>query len=182
MAFSTRRGRPRRIQQDTRDLGTAELRRNHALGTTTEPIDLCVQKKLITPAQHWCGLHLRWLYTIRYGAPSLTTHYILEATSSGPAQDCDAWRIQREQEYRQAVDLLHRYRRYEPVMRVSVYNELPAFLNPALMQRAWSQPALASRLHTVHTRLQEGLELLVGHWKRTTDDTAAATTSQRETI
>ena len=75
MAFSTRRGRPPRPRLDDNDNGTPELQFKRALGVTREPIDLCLERNLITPDHHWCSLHLRWLYTLRYGAPAITTRY-----------------------------------------------------------------------------------------------------------
>jgi hypothetical protein len=131
-----------------------------------EPIDLCLQKQLITTEQHWCGLHLRWLYTLRYGAPSLTTHYIPREEKSGPTEDDPHWRAQREEEYRLAIALLKRGLHYEPVMQLCIYNERPAFLNTALLELAWEQPVLAARLENQRTWLVEGLTLLARHWKR----------------
>ena len=166
MAFSTLRGRPRKPCNDN-DPGTPELRLKHALRLTAEPIDLCLEKKLITPSQHWSGLHLRWLYTLRYGAPSLTIFY---ADSPSPArgalQEDPAWRALREKEYAEAVMLLKTQRRYECTLRLCVYNESPAFLDARLLRQAANQPALATRLLQAHAELREGLRLLAHHWQR----------------
>lgn len=166
MAFSTQRGRPRKPVLDY-DPGTPELRLKHALQLTSEPIDICLEKGLITPQQHWCGLHLRWLYTLRYGAPSLTTRYTDTCQPASPQPTDDpTWRAMREREYLDATALLKRTRHYECVLRLSIFNELPAFLNPRLLGRAKEQMPLAEQLATAHARLRDGLDILSHHWKR----------------
>ena len=166
MAFSTQRGRPRKPLNDN-DVGTPELRLKHALRLTAEPIDLCLEKRLITEQQHWCGLHLRWLYTLRYGAPKLTTIYVdPHEPGSAPLREDEDWRAMREREYGLATDLLKTQRRYECVMRLAVYNERPAFLDQTLYERALHEPPLAQELSRMHLRLRDGLELLVKHWQR----------------
>lgn len=166
MAFSTLRGRPRTAPAPTTDPGTPELRLKHALGLTAEPIDLCLEKQLITADQHWCGLHLRWLYTLRYGAPSLSTRYADKDTATTAAQEDPTWRAMREQEYQAAVALLTLARCYECVMRLCVFNELPPFLNPRLRTRSWQNPALVTELTRHHAQLREGLDILAAHWRR----------------
>ena len=165
MAFSTLRGRPRARVIDS-DPGTPELRMKHAVGATAEPIDLCLTRALITPDQHWCGLHLRWLYTLRYGAPSLTTRYADRMEGAAPTEDADIWRALREREYHEAIIALTQQRRYEPVMRLCVYNELPAFLSPALQRRAWDDAKLTHQLLRSHHTLREGLDILTKQWRR----------------
>ncbi len=165
MAFSTQRGRPRNALPHI-DVGTPELRLKHALRLTAEPIDLSLEKKLITAEQHWCGLHLRWLYTLRYGAPNLTTYYTDRAQSGSPAIDDPLWRAQREREYMEASHRLKSSRYYERVMRLCVHNELPAFLSPALTARAKTNPALARELIHTHTQLRNGLDVLALLWRR----------------
>jgi hypothetical protein len=166
MAFSSRRGRPPKPAAATSDPGTAELRLKHALGLTAEPIDRCLERQLITPAQHWCGLHLRWLYTIRYGAPIVTTRYAADSDLAPRADDDPQWRNEREREYAEARIILRERQFYEPVMRLCIYNESPVFLSDALRKQAWQQPALAKRLEHAHRTVCAGLDLLAVHWKR----------------
>jgi hypothetical protein len=165
MAFTTQRGRPRTTAPAT-DCGTPELRMKHALGLTAEPIDLCLEKKLITADHHWCGLHLRWLYTLRYGAPSLTTRYSDDNGMDTPTTQDPTWRAMRESEYHEARQLLMNQRYYEPVMRLAIFNELPAFLSPTLQARAWNEPKLVHMLTEQRCQLRAGLELLTQHWRR----------------
>lgn len=164
MAFSTSRGRPR-INQAATDIGTPELRLKHALGLTAEPIDLCIARALITTEQHWCGLHLRWLYTLRYGAPVLTTRYADKAESPITQDEAQQWRELREMEYHESIALLKQRQRFECVMRVCVFNELPAFLSHTLCKRASSDVALAHQLMQTHRKMVEGLDILVHHWR-----------------
>ncbi len=165
MGFTTRRGRPPKSPERV-DLGTPELRFKQACGVTAEPIDLCRDRQLITPQQHWSGLHLRWLYTIRYGAPHLTTHYGDAAEKAGNAPDDPTWRQSREAEYHAATALLQQQLHYEPVMRLCIYNEQPRFLLPRLQQNAWKNIRLAEQLAAEHRQLCDGLELLCQHWKQ----------------
>jgi hypothetical protein len=165
MGFSSTRGRPRTYRCPT-DTGTPELRLKHALGLTAEPIDLCLTRGLINTDQHWCSLHLRWLYTLRYGAPNLTTRYIDRPQMGAPTEEHPKWREMREQEYQEAISMLKQQQRFEPVMRICVFNELPAFLSPALRSRARSEAALASQLSIGHRTFCEGLDILVHHWRR----------------
>lgn len=166
MAFSTQRGRPRAPEKPSTDFGTPELRLKHALRLTAEPIDLCLERNAITEAQHWCGLHLRWLYTLRYGAPSITTHYINRDTTPAAAAEDPIWRALREQEYTDAAHLLKTRHHYERVMRLAVFNELPAFLSAHMRHQAHHNHALSKTMAQQREQLREGLELLVTHWQR----------------
>ena len=165
MAFTTRRGRPARAKADARDAGTPELQFKRALGLTSEPIDQCLERGIITPDHHWCGLHLRWLYTLRYGAPVTTTRYADSTLAAAPSQETPEWRIEREREYQEAVRILQQAGRYECVMRLCVFNESPVFLAVSLTSRAKHEPALAQQLNQRRELLLEGLELLASRWR-----------------
>lgn len=165
MAFTTQRGRPRPALPPV-DLGTPELRLKHSLRITVEPIDLCLEKELISQEQHWCGLHLRWLYTLRYGAPSLTTYYTdHEARSPIPQMDDPEWRSQRELEYHQAVRLLKEHKYYECIMRLTIFNERPAFLSHKLKIKSDKNHLLSSELERLTKNIRDGLDLLAQHWR-----------------
>ncbi len=166
MAFSRQRGRPPQPKRDVLDHGTPELQHKRALQLTDEPIDLCLNKRLITPEQHRSALHLRWLYTLRYGAPVVTTHYENHACRPRTADEPQAWRTEREQEYLAAVTMLQQAKRYECVMRVCIFNETPAFLNRMLLARSWNEPALATRIGETQQLFSEGLQLLTQLWRK----------------
>ena len=166
MAFTTRRGRPPSARREE-DLGTPETRLKHALRFTAEPIDLCLEREIISREHHWCGLHLRWLYTLRYGAPNLTSAYATMRDGAYEAKlEDEAWRAMREREYHEAAQLLKARRRYECVMRLAVFNERPAFLNPAMQARSSQQPALAHALEQLRGEIRDGLDLLAHQWQR----------------
>ena len=104
MAFNRKRGRPKVPEASERkDLGTQELIKKRAYQITSEAIDLCLHKGLITTEQHWCALHLRWLYTLRYGVPSVKA---IDPTHFGGKElvsDSLEWRREREREYMEAL-------------------------------------------------------------------------------
>lgn len=162
MGFSARRGRPKTGLPE-KDFGTPELQKKRLLNATSEPIDLCLFHQIIDDKQHWCGMHLRWLYTIRYGAPSITSRYT--TTQWAPQyEDSSAWRTNREQEYHEAVHLLRKMRHYEPVMRLCVFNELPRFLGEKHQQAALNDQYRLNAHIIAREQLCEGLNLLVIHW------------------
>ncbi|MBA4274467.1 MAG: hypothetical protein C0436_02305 [Alphaproteobacteria bacterium] len=167
MSFSTRRGRPAK-PKIVHDTGTPELQAKKSVGLTMEAIDACLERELITREQHWAGLHYRWLYTVRYGAPSISSHWWrLTEQARGPRTDNIDWRTAREQEYAEARNLLMMHRLYESVMQIAVYNETPCFLRPDLLQQALARPALLARIESESALFIRGLELLATHWRRT---------------
>ena len=163
MAFSTRRGRPRNAPAMP-DFGTAELRLKHALGITSEPIDLCLERELINARQHRAGLHFRWLHTLRYGAPCVTSRYLDDACRS-PVDDDPIWRSEREREYADAVSVLRAHHRHDAVIRLAIFNEMPRFLDRSLLRAALENHALETALARERNRLVHGLMLLCDHWK-----------------
>lgn len=164
MAFAIKRGRPRLPPRAEKDLGTPELQLKRALDITEEPLDLCLQRGIITPGQHRAGLHLRWLYTLRYGAPVLTTQYEAIASSQKTTTSDDAWRLFREHEYHEATHLLKHHRLYEPVMRICIYHHAPASLDRMKLHAAMGKPELLKRLLFTNKELSLGLDLLRTHW------------------
>lgn len=166
MAFTQRRGRPPRHESRAPDLGTPELCFKRAHGLTQEVIDQLLAHAYITPTQHWCGLHLRWLYTVRYGAPVITSRYdgTHDRAAVGDAHSAE-WRSMREAEYKLATTALKQSGGFDITMRVCVYNERPAFLSPQLRERAWQIPALATSLAKQQHLLLEGFTTLASQWR-----------------
>jgi hypothetical protein len=127
LTFSSKRGRPRsnRPQIDT---GTPETVMKRLLGVTTEALDLCLQHGIITEKQHWCGIHLRWLYTLRHGIPSIRANdlsYIGGVGARSSEYDSPDWRAAREKEYSVAVNSLTQGGCAILIMNLCIYNELP---------------------------------------------------------
>ena len=163
MAFSTRRGRPKKTEQ-TKDLGTRELQHKRKQMLTAEPLDLCLEKGILTEQQHWCGIHLRWLYTLRYGAPDISCHDITNTHHALVRTDDPRWRADREYEYHEVSNMLHQYRHYSRVMNLAVFHELPSFLNQALINKSRNNVALNSLLNEEHQALVNGFRALESLW------------------
>lgn len=163
MTFTTKRGRPKSERPKT-DMGTPELQHKRAHGITQEAIDACLEKSLISQAQHWCGLHLRWLYTLRYGAPgvSSTLNSLYDAPTARP--DDPMWRSAREAEFADAVNMLRAHKRYVPVAQLAIFNERPKFLNEAWRDAAWKNNRMREALLHEYSFVCEGLQLLETHW------------------
>jgi hypothetical protein len=147
MAFRTKRGRPRQNFSTTTDSGTPELRLKHALGLTQEPLDALLARGTINAAQHRAGLHFRWLYTLRYGVPSVRARGVPIEHAGLRSDGNPEWRYQRELEFREACKLLAHYQLLPPVTHITLY-ALHDGLHPAV--------AVAAR---------DGLELLREYWK-----------------
>lgn len=164
MSFSTRRGRPPKAQPQP-DLGTPETQSKRGQGLLKEPIDLLLERRQITRDQHWCGLHLRWLYTLRYGAPSITSPWwrMLEQTHS-PQQREANWQEAREREYAEIRSALLAKNCYTEVMQLCVYNEMPLFLKPEILREAARKPQLLWQLEQRREQLCEGLDILTHRW------------------
>ncbi|NBO18714.1 MAG: hypothetical protein EBV03_05685 [Proteobacteria bacterium] len=155
-----RRGRPKSAVRGT-DYGTPELVLKRKLGQTSESLDLCLERGLITPQQHWCGIHLRWLYTLRHGAPSLRALNPAHLGGALPRSDDPHWRTEREQEYRDAVQALSMGGNVALVVNLCVYNERPKFLE--------TPPRISQKQQAVNTenlrRTRDGLDVLVKLWR-----------------
>lgn len=136
----SRRGRPKSTPRPTTDLGTPELIFKRAHGDTTEAIDLCLERGIITQAQHRAGLHLRWLYTLRYGAPNISAMDLTRVNGITLAQEMDVtFRQAREAEFDEAVATLRNARAYNIVMAVCMYDERPTHLQREALQRGLTE-------------------------------------------
>jgi hypothetical protein len=159
--FPRRRGRPRKVLQG-KDHGTPELIAKRVNDETVEVIDLLLQRRCITPEQHWCAIHLRWLYTIRHGAPGLRA---IDPTHIGgyelKANDPE-WYSLREKEYNDAMALLASGGHTRLILDICIYNERPAFLKSNMPIQPHHRAIASAFLRC----LQEGLDRLREHWQR----------------
>ncbi|MBY0407596.1 MAG: hypothetical protein K2Q01_07880 [Rickettsiales bacterium] len=153
------RGRPRKTHTGT-DLGTPELIMKRACGLTSETLDICLERGLITQAQHWCGIHLRWLFTLRNGAPSVRALDPSHLGGQVIRPEDAGWRADREQEYREAMQALALSGHALQLMNICVYNERPAFLLPARTRQQ-----LTRAEESLHG-MRKGLDILVQLWRR----------------
>lgn len=129
MPFSTKRGRPS-LQRYKRDTGTQELAVRHAKGLTMEPIDMCLKRDFISEEEHAAGLHLRWLYSLRFGAPSIRAYDHSDLGGKNTAMRDENWHSCRESEYEQAVKILMAKGAHIIVINTVVFNRFPRFLHP----------------------------------------------------
>ena len=131
MGFSYRRGRPKQVQEEEIDRGTVELRQKRRAHITIEPLDWLRQESHISPQQHWCGLHFRWLYTLRYGT---TTPQSLDAAREQGIihkREYEEWQNEREQEWRAAIHELQSGHFLALILHYCVYQQRvkPDWLN-----------------------------------------------------
>ncbi len=126
-----------------------------------ETLDLCLEREIITHQQHWCGIHLRWLYTLRYGAPGIRA---LDPTHLGGIEisiDDPEWRNAREKEYHEAMSKLSDSGHALLLVNICIHNERPKFLHAQKLD----VPMLhIDRVHTI-SHLCDGLDILVDHWE-----------------
>ena len=123
------RGRPK-TRSDGKDLGTPELQKKKRGGMAGEPVDVCLTKGLITEEEHWCALHFRWLYTIRYGLPTVTAINLDGLYASAARLESSEWEESREAEYHEAADVLVRNHVHRDIINFAVQNCAPPFLLP----------------------------------------------------
>lgn len=149
--FSRRRGRPCTPRPQT-DTGTPELMAKRAGNLTAETIDRLYQQGLINDVQLWCALHLRWLYALRYGRPTVQAYDLTGHSHYQPPQQQDEdWRIRRMLEYRSAAESLQQEGLLAITLNVVVYD---CALQPSL-----NQP---NKLHS----LTRGLDILTTLWRK----------------
>lgn len=160
LSFSRRRGRPKN-NRPLLDAGTPETVMKRLLGITTEALDLCLEKRIITEQQHWCGIHLRWLHTLRYGVPSARTTnltYMESCVHKSSDYEDPQWRASREKEYNDAVNVLNCGGYSLLLINLCVYNEFPRGFNFQLQKTLnYSETA---------EKISSGLNILIKLWKK----------------
>lgn len=166
--FRSMRGRPPKeaLQRNLGpDLGTPELIMKRACNETVEAIDLCLKRNLISDEEHRHALHLRWLHTIRYGAPGISALDIARASGKEIAREDDPeWRAQREQDYHSAVNLLHQSGYAHEILPCVLYNERPNFLKLVRYDRCLKHPQEIAPLEHQAARFAYGLSLIGNSW------------------
>lgn len=153
------RGRPKQ-DRPKRDLGTPELRRKRAQMETAETLDLCLEKGIINHSQHWCGIHFRWLYTLRYGAPSVQAIRLHDNGFCKVQEDDENWREAREFEYEEAALALDQAGHMKHIINICVFNEHPAFLLYPANRHVQTERT------TEYERLLAGLDILKSLWRK----------------
>lgn len=175
MSFSRKRGRPSNNTSRGTDLGTPELIKKRAYTVTAEPIDICLEKGIISSEQHWCAIHLRWLYTLRYGVPSVKS---LDPTHLGGRElspDSPEWRREREKEYHEALEVIASQALVRLLLEICVYNQRPSFLRLKPATNLSDAQRQASYDRATIEKLQLGLDRLTNFWCRQKKATASQT-------
>jgi hypothetical protein len=122
MAFSSKRGRPRKITSAIRrDLGTEQLQAKRQQNLTIEPFDLLLAKSIISEDEHRAGIHLRWLYTLKNGAPNISAMAMDMQYGRELRCESDSWRARREAEYDAALEVLKANAAVELILDAAVY-------------------------------------------------------------
>lgn len=120
--LTSRRGRPK-LNRPAYDTGTPETVMKRLLGETSEALDLCLERDIINKEQHWCGIHLRWLYTLRNGVPSVKALDLTDCGGSELKTEDPQWKEAREQEYNEAINLLVKTGHAIPIINLCIYND-----------------------------------------------------------
>lgn len=127
MSFSRRRGRPKKITEKN-DKGTNELIAKRKANITTEPLDLCAVRGLITSEQHNAGIRLRWLYTLKLGSPGISAYSLDNLGGLSCKHEDIIWLKRRQTEYQSIISELERNKARRVVMDVCIFNRMPNFL------------------------------------------------------
>ena len=172
MRFSSRKGRPKVKEdngesrdykvRDCKDLGTPELCLRRAFNLTTEALDICRDRKILSEAQHNAALHFRWLYTIRFGAPNISAFDINKGLGRDIRFESDDWRMRREREYSMAVEKLRARGALKIVMNIAIFNHQPRFLTGV----SCHETAQAIQNSKDLAKFREGLRVLVSLWPK----------------
>lgn len=143
-------GRPA-SQKFKKDLGTPELIAKRKIGITTEPLDLCFERRIIDDSQHRCAIYFRWLYTLRFGLPTVRA-YDLARTKGRDVESYKShlWLHEKQGEYERLVRKLKAIEAFHVILDICVYNMMPKFLRNGYVEES---PELF--------KFQEGLFLLV---------------------
>jgi hypothetical protein len=125
-----RRGRPCLARPEV-DLGTEQLRAKRQYGITMEPLDYLHQRGLLTDRQHKTGLWLRWLYTLRHGAPTLQSSlcHIPGKASTRTEEE----RMTLEAQYLEAITILKQYHAAESVCALVIHHQFPRTIDRVRM-------------------------------------------------
>jgi hypothetical protein len=165
MGFSTKRGRPS-LNRPRKDKGTVELQAKRSLNLTTEAIDLCLHKQLITSEQHRAALRLRWLYTLRFGLPTTQAYDHLFIKGHNNYLDDSKWRQKRNQEYETAISLLKSIKACSIVTNLAIFNQYPKFLLISRNLTIIELKKIASSIFPELVKFQEGLDVLIKFFER----------------
>jgi hypothetical protein len=131
MTFSRRRGRPKSIALKNNDKGTKELIEKRKFNLTTEPLDLCFWRGLINEQQHNAGIRMRWLYTLKFGAPTISSYSPDNLGGHSCKYEDSGWLQRRQSEYSLIIEQLNRHKARKIIIDICVFSRMPEFLYKA---------------------------------------------------
>lgn len=127
MRHNTKRGRPK-SNVPKHDLGTPELLAKRHAGLTMEPLDMCLHRGIISSDEHWAGIHLRWLYTVIFGAPTASASDPSATKGKELRSENAKWLCDREREYAGACHVLRQHKALPLVPNICIFGHFPRFL------------------------------------------------------
>ncbi|MEZ5691352.1 MAG: hypothetical protein R3D71_06785 [Rickettsiales bacterium] len=166
--FSRRRGRPK-IDRPKIDTGTPETANKIKRGITKEPIDLLFEKQLINQYQHWCAIHLRWLYTLRYGVVNVKAIDVSRSYDMSISQSNDnneLWNSERESEYNNALNRLKLSGYDRLILNLCVYNEYKSVSGIYPMLFGHNCAHKYQKIEENIVMIRDGLDILVNLWAK----------------
>ena len=119
-----KRGRPKNISDNR---GTIELQKKRESNLTIESLDLCLQRKIITPVEHISGIKLRWIYTLRFGAPTIQSKLLQTKFYNSKNYD-EKFLQDLQKKYCDIIEVLKEIHAHKIVMSICIFNEFPNFL------------------------------------------------------
>ena len=127
-----KRGRPKNTDINI-DKGTIELQRKRKDNLTIESLDLYLQKNIITPIEHMSGIKLRWIYTLRFGVPTIQSKLLQMKFYDSKSYD-EKFLQNLQKKYADIIEILKKVHAHKIVMNVCIFNEFPNFLR-------WRKPS-----------------------------------------
>ena len=118
-----KRGRPK-IKKSRFDKGTKELRQKKALEITTHPLDYCLKHKIITYKQYLSGMKLRWLYTLKYGSPTIQSKQLTEVFFT-PKEYDQKWLMEKQKLYHETTSELNKVKLASIIADVCIFLVFP---------------------------------------------------------
>jgi hypothetical protein len=123
-----KRGRPKTKLYE-KDFGTPELQAKRNNQQTSEALDLCLEKRLISSEQHSAGIRLRWLYTLIFGPPVISGYDPSDLGGKFQSKyNDDNWLKSKKVEYIEAIEGLKSSLTINIVMNTCIFNQYPKFL------------------------------------------------------
>lgn len=165
MSFTSKRGRPSKENPKLKLIegGKKEPQptpKKPFVKTTREPIDICAEKGLIKPMEHKAAIHFRWLYTIKFGAPTVSAIDYEKIAGAFYKINDPAWQEARERDYAMAVEKLRKIGALKIVLNIAIFGSFPSFLD--IYRRNRNNFGNFQELQ----KLREGLDLLAKLWEK----------------